>query len=77
MRKYEGLLSEEREAYLNMLDDMTYEEIIEYKKSHPEIFEHKGEIKPYNMTIEEMCKKYDLVDMTDFFVKIGVKLPDK
>jgi hypothetical protein len=74
-RRYEGLLSEEREAYLNMLDEMTYEEIIEYKKCHPELLtEQKGEIKQYNMTIEEMCKKYDLVDMTNFFISHGVKL---
>lgn len=26
------------------------------------------------MTIEEMCKKYDLVDMTNFFISHGVKL---
>ena len=77
MRKYEGLISEEREAYLNATEGMTYDEVVEYKKAHPEmVCEGAPQIRQLDMTVEEVCKKYNLVDMTDFFVSNGVKLED-
>ena len=77
MRKYEGFISEEREAYLDETEGMTYEEIIEYKKMHPEMVnEGTAQIRQLDMTVEEVCKKYNLVDMTDFFVSHGVKVED-
>lgn len=72
MRRYEGLLSEEREKYINM----TWEERDEYDKLHPELFEAPAKFTKINMTVEEICEKYDLVDATDFFTSIGVKLDD-
>ena len=77
MRKYEGLISEEREAYLNATEGMTYDEVVEYKMMHPEmVCEGTSQIRQLDMTVEEVCKKYNLVDVTDFFVGHGVKLED-
>ena len=77
MRKYEGLISEEREAYLNATEGMTYDEVVEYKKTHSEmVCEGTPQIRQLDMTVEEVCKKYNLVDMTDFFVSHGVKIED-
>ena len=77
MRKYEGLLSEERENFLNMIEGMSYEEIIELNRSHPELIpKDDGEIKEIDMSPQELCERYGLVDMTSFFTKIGVKVED-
>ena len=38
--------------------------------------EGTAQIRQLDMTIEEVCKKYNLVDMTDFFVNHGVKVED-
>lgn len=77
MRKYEGLISEKREAYLNATEGMTYDEIVEYKRMHPEMInEETSQIRQLDMTVEEICEKYNLVDMTNFFVSHGVKLED-
>lgn len=77
-RKYEGLLTEDDEKYLSMFDNMTYGQIVEYHKNHPKpINENHSNIPYLDMSIEEMCKKYDLVDITDFLKNNGVKLPYK
>lgn len=80
MRKYEGLLSEEDEKYLSMFDSMSYEEIIEYHKTHlnplNESVQSVDDIPYLDMTVEELCEKYNLVNKTNFFVNNGVKLPD-
>ncbi len=77
MRKFEGILSEEREAYLNTISNMSFEERMEYDKAHPELInEGTYSIRHINMTAEEICKQCGYVDMTDFFVSHGVKLRD-
>ena len=74
-RRFEGLLSEEREAYLNTIEHMTFEERMKYDKSHPDLInEATTEIPHYDMTVEEICQKYGFVDMTDFFMSHGVKI---
>ena len=76
-RKYEGLLTEDDEKYLYMFDNMTYGQIVEYHMNHPKsINENHSNIPCLDMSIEEMCEKYDLVDMTGFFVSHGVRLPE-
>ena len=77
MRKYEGLISEEREMYLNSIEWMAYEEHNAYIQSHPEILSEKvTQIEKTEMSPKEMCDKYGLVDMTNFFISHGVKLQD-
>ena len=76
MRRFEGILSEEREAYLNAIRNMSFEERMEYDKAHPELI-NEGTIHHWNMTADEICKQCGYVDMTAFFGYIGVKLPDK
>ncbi len=78
MRRFEGILSEEREAYLNAIRDMSFEERMEYDKAHSELInEGAYTIRHVDMTADKICKQCGYVDMTAFFVKIGVKLPDK
>lgn len=78
MRRFEGLLSEEREAYLNTVKNMTFEERMEYDKAHPELInEGTAKIQQFNMTADEICQKYGYVDKTDFFVSHGVKVKDR
>lgn len=68
MRRYEGLLTEEEENYLNVTKDMSYNELMEYRKTHPLLIkEGSAEVQHMNMTADEICQKYGLVDMTDFF----------
>ncbi|MBO7419254.1 MAG: hypothetical protein J6U14_10035 [Bacteroidaceae bacterium] len=77
MRKYEGLISEEREMHLNSIEWMAYEEHNAYIQSHPEILSEKvTQIEETEMSPKEMCDKYGLVDMTNFFISHGVKLQD-
>lgn len=74
-RRYEGLISEERENRLNMTEGMTYDEIVEFYQEHPEFFsETNDQWKEIDLTPQEMCERYGLVDMTDFFGRIGVDL---
>ena len=77
MKKYEGLISKELEEYLNMTEGLTYEELIEFDKTHPNILtENVNGYREINMSLEELCEKYDLVDVSSFFVSHGVKLQD-
>ena len=67
MRKYEGLLSEEREAYLNTIRNMSFEERLEFDKARLEII-NEGTysiVILINMTADEICKRCGYVDMTD------------
>ena len=58
----------------------TYEEIVQYHKEHPnplnESIKTIDDIPYLDMTVEEMCKKFNLVDRTNFFVNNGVELPN-
>ena len=78
MRKYEGLISEEREKNLNVIGGMSYEEHVADIKSHPNVIsEGISGIEETNMSPQEMCEKYGLIDMTSFFISHGVKIPDE
>ena len=78
-RKYEGLMSEEMEMFCDMINSMTYEQTIEYAKQHPEILNAKISIEdlPYIEDVDAFIKKYNLVDMTSFFVSHGYKRANK
>ncbi len=78
MRKYEGIMSEEEEHYLDMIGNMTYEESIEFDKQHPEFNKENivdlSNIPHLDLTAEEICEKYDLVEFTHFNNNHGVKI---
>lgn len=77
-RKYEGLISEEREKELNDIEGMTYDEVIEYYSNNPNLLTERETVwQETDLSPEELCQKYDLVDMTNFFISHGVKLRDK
>ena len=60
-----------------MTEGMSYEEAIEFDKKHAEILsESNNQWEEINMTPQEMCEKYGLVNMTNFFVSHGVNLDD-
>ena len=78
MRRFEGIMSEEEEEYLNITESFTYEEILDYWEQHPELLKETTEenIPFIDMTEEEFLKKYNLVDMTSFFKSHGLKIDD-
>lgn len=57
-RRFEGLISEDMENYLNLTEGMSYEEAIEFdKKKHAEILsESKNQWEEIDMTPQEMCE---------------------
>ena len=77
MRRFEGILSEKREAYLEAIKDMTIEEQDKFDKQHAELLsESTTEIPHVNMTADEILKQSGYIDRTDFFISHGVKLDD-
>lgn len=77
MRKYEGLMTEAEERFYSTLDNMSYEEINELMKTHSTLLmENSVKLNFVDMGFDEFLDKYDLVDMTSFFVSHGLKLPD-
>ena len=75
MRRFEGIMTKAEEDDYNLMESFTYEEIIDYWKQHPNHIERNGisNIPVIDMTYDEFLKKYDLVDMTDFFKSHGLK----
>ena len=77
MRKFEGLISEERETELNATEGMSYDEIVEFYKSHPELLtENEQGWDETDLSPKELCEKYGLVDITNFFISHGVNIKD-
>ena len=77
MRKFEGLISEERETELNTTEGMSYDEIVGFYKSHPELLtENEQGWGETDLSPKELCEKYGLVDMTNVFISHGVNIQD-
>lgn len=74
-KSLELLTEEERRFYNEFTQCRTMEEIDELKKKWEKLNEsHKNnEITHYDMTVEEFCKKYDLVSLEEIMERRGIK----
>ena len=73
-RKYEGLLTEEEENEVNNTEGMGYFEILEYWEKNPlTINDSKNQIQEIDFSLEELCERFGLVDMTSFLLAMVQK----
>ncbi|MCF0243142.1 MAG: hypothetical protein HUK06_00105 [Bacteroidaceae bacterium] len=76
MKNYKTPLTEEELKELELINNMTYEEVTEYfEKSMLNESNTDNTIEPLDMTIEEFMEKYDYVDMSSLLKSFGVTLP--
>ena len=76
MKNYKKPLTEEELKELELINNMTYEEVTEYfEKSMLNESNTDNTIEPLDMTIEEFMEKYDYVDMSSLLKSFGVTLP--
>ncbi len=74
-KSLELLTEEERKFYIEFMRCHTIGEIDELEKRWNKSNESKenNEILYYDMTVEEFCKKYNLVSLEDIMERNGIK----
>ena len=72
----EILTEEERKLHEEFVNCKDWEEVEEFLKKVENLDESKenDEIPYYDMTIEEFCKKYNLVSLEEIMERNGIKL---
>jgi hypothetical protein len=68
-------LTEEELKEVELLNNMTYDEVTEYFEKSMLNESNGDNIKPLGMSIEEFMEKYDCVDISSLLKSFGVTFP--
>ncbi len=69
-------LTKEEIKGVELLNSLSYDDIVEYVKNKPITESKDNVIKDLDLTYEEFMATYDAVDLTNYFNSLGIKLGD-
>lgn len=68
------LLSEEEMKEIELIDSLSYDEVVEYLENKPLNESTTNDCQELDMTYEEFISTYDAVDFGEFLSSFGVKI---
>lgn len=69
-------LTKEEIKEVELLNSLSYDDIVEYVKNKPITESKDNVIKDLDLTYEEFMATYDAVDLTNYLNSLGIKLGD-
>ena len=69
-------LTKEEIKEVELLNSLSYDDIVEYEKNKPITESKDNVIKDLDLTYEEFMATYDAVDLTNYLNTLGIKLGD-
>ena len=69
-------LTKEEIKEVELLNSLSYDDIVEYEKNKPITESKDNVIKDLDLTYEEFMATYDAVDLTNYLNSLGIKLGD-
>ena len=69
-------LTKEEIKEVELLNSLSYDDIVEYVKNKPITESKDNVIKDLDLTYEEFMATYDAVDLTNYFNSLGIQLGD-